>query len=988
MTGPEIYVVTRDIKAAAQGRETDILDALNIPWRNARPHIDCPYPEHGTGQSDWRWDDKKKRAFCTCNADNKADTVSDVVAKCEGLGDYEATKIRMAELLGRADLVKTKGGKGGQRQDAESLMNPPADQRDDSLPRAYLAHRLRVEPGAVLMPTTPSTGFRSLGYFDPPLTPGGKPIHVGDFPCCAFGMVGADGRRHAQRIYVAQSGQGKADLGRRDDGKTRDPKKSARVAEGDNTNGRAVLWGNPATADHVILGEGIETCAALALAFQAEVETGAVLVAAGVTANGIEAFDNYGAAKRITLAADRDELAIPSKPQPSRRGERAARNFGLRRHEALDIRIAMPGRPDTKFDWLDVLLADGATAVRAGIEGAARFTPTPGEIAAHAEKLDGEGELARITAECPLPEIYGTHLEYRRFGEDVWAHKSVTVGKGEDKEAIFVPVFTPFGITARLRYIGDDQAYGLRLVVFDMGGALRRLDVERTDLAKLGAAEARSVLFGAGLRTMDDGEKIVVECMKAAKPEREITVVRKPGWHDLDGMDAPVFVCPDGAVLGLPEGLSLELSVGAQLDRSVAQGGTLDGWKSAVAAAVSVPGCPHWTIGTIAAFVGPVIGLTGMDSAGINLSGLSSSGKTTGQRCAASAWSKPTTKGNTLFQTAKATVNSLEQMAARSNGTVLVLDELAHVSGKELGRIIYTLSAGVGKRRMTAAATVRESYTWTTFAVLSAETSLEEKVRKDDGEWTAGQAVRMADIDVTGIDRGVSAATLAKIDGVRTNFGHAGAAFVRALIAQGMHRDPQVIRDGANELARRIAGTEMNGGVPDSALIRAANVFALLTMAGGMAKQFGLLPSDVDIAGAIRWAWARFIKSSDAAALDPEQQAIANMQTWIAERWGITIHDLNAETRPIREAVGWFDDDAVYLPAHRLMEASGGTLKETEVGKALKARECLVRTKSPKHTFVDYVPRVGKLKAYVLSREEFGRGSERTGLKVVNGGRF
>ena len=68
MAEPETYVVTRDIKAVLQGRETEILDGLGIDWRRCTNsnHIECPYPTHG-GADDWRWDARKAKAFCTCN---------------------------------------------------------------------------------------------------------------------------------------------------------------------------------------------------------------------------------------------------------------------------------------------------------------------------------------------------------------------------------------------------------------------------------------------------------------------------------------------------------------------------------------------------------------------------------------------------------------------------------------------------------------------------------------------------------------------------------------------------------------------------------------------------------------------------------------------------------------------------------------------------------------------------------------------------------
>jgi hypothetical protein len=41
------YVPTGEAQKAVARHETEILDALGIPWRSGRPHIDCPYPSHG-----------------------------------------------------------------------------------------------------------------------------------------------------------------------------------------------------------------------------------------------------------------------------------------------------------------------------------------------------------------------------------------------------------------------------------------------------------------------------------------------------------------------------------------------------------------------------------------------------------------------------------------------------------------------------------------------------------------------------------------------------------------------------------------------------------------------------------------------------------------------------------------------------------------------------------------------------------------------------
>lgn len=568
------YVTTKAARDAIAGREAEIVRALGIRWpAGRRAHIDCPYPGHG-GAADWRLT-KTGQAICTCT-DGKGDSVFDVAMKVEGL-DFEAAKIRCVEIVGRTDLIRKRSKDGTfQKTDTDSLMSAPVDRREDALPRAYLAHRLGIKPAAVLMPATPVVGLRSLAYFDPPQG-NAKPTKVGSYPCAVFIQVDARGQKHAHRIYLATAGVGKADLGVRADGKRRDPKKSARNVDDASTAGRAVLWGDPESAPWCVLAEGVETAAAVALAFRPEIERGDLYVAAGVTAGGVEAFTPWASTARVTVAADRDEAPSSNRPTPSRRGERAARGFGARHAGRLTIAIALPGDPDTKTDWLDIHTASGSEAVRAGILAAAAYTPTPGETAEVSRHSDARAELAQVARDYPLPDFDGLSLSYRRNkGGKVWVHQEIETGE----TTVMVPVASPFGVIARLRFADDGDRYGLRVVVQDMGGRVRTIDVDRAAFARQTASETRSMLFGAGLRTASDGEHVVVKCLKAADPDREIAVVDRPGWHRREDDEDPFYVCPDGRVFGVAED-DLELSANARVGGRVARGGTLEGVASA-----------------------------------------------------------------------------------------------------------------------------------------------------------------------------------------------------------------------------------------------------------------------------------------------------------------------------------------------------------------------------------------------------------------------
>jgi hypothetical protein len=362
------YVLTQTILEAVKGHETTVLSALAIAWQDGAPHISCPYPNHSDDHPSWRWDERKARAFCTCI--ERSHSIFDVVMQVDVL-EFEAAKLRVAQILGRTDLIKRGDADRIQAMDAATLLRPPADQRDDQLGRGYLTHRLGVAPDEILMPSTFVVGWRSLPYYDPPTKRGGKPKLVDHFSCVVFDTLAPDGRRHAHRIYVADGGAGKAEVGIGPDGSPRDPKKSAKLAAGQSAAGCVVLWGDPASAHHLLVAEGIETAAALAFVHRTEIEAGDIAVAAALSAGGIRAFVPWPATRKVTVAADRDEDRRPD-DRGFKAGEKAARAFAQRHHERLEIRIGLPGDPGEDVDWLDVLRCAGMDAVRGGIAGARR----------------------------------------------------------------------------------------------------------------------------------------------------------------------------------------------------------------------------------------------------------------------------------------------------------------------------------------------------------------------------------------------------------------------------------------------------------------------------------------------------------------------------------------------------------------------------------------------------------------------------------------
>ena len=534
------------------------------------------------------------------------------------------------------------------------------------------------------------------------------------------------------------------------------------------------------------------------------------------------------------------------------------------------------------------------------------------------------------------------------------------------EKEVWLPVSSPLGVPALLRMADADDAYGLRVLVQDMSGQPRAVDFDRAELARLGASEIRARLLEAGLRVEGEGESVVVQVLKAAKPRDWIIVVSRPGWHRLP---EPVFVTPPGKRLVPRRVLRIELAASVKLPGWVSRAGTIEGWQEAVRVAVTAENCPHWTLSAAAEIAGVLVDLTRCETCGLNYSGNTSLGKTTGQQIAVSAWSSPKQSDGGLLKSMRSTENAVEVLARDSSGTILALDEMAHADGKVIDRMIYSLAGDVGKARLRPDSALRRSYTWSTFALVSGEKSLEQKIRDDGGQWTGGMAVRFPDVDVTGVNPSVAPDTINAVKQILVHYGHAGPAFVRALVANGLHREPDLLNERVKAMARTLAGAGA-----DSAKVRAATPFAFLAISSALAQQFGILPIEADVGGAIRWAWARFSGFADALALDPDRQALINIRQYVAERFDVTIKNVNAGSGTNnREAVAWYDDDAVYLPTNKIAEAAGGALKEQRIAAVLDKGGYLSRRGDKSRVAVRWVPKIGRVACYALRRSEFGR---------------
>jgi hypothetical protein len=163
----------------------------------------------------------------------------------------------------------------------------------------------------------------------------------------------------------------------------------------------------------------------------------------------------------VICAADRDENKAGA---GDRRGERSARHLALflafEERSPVRTMIALPGKPGSNTDFLDLLRAEGREAVRVAILAAAPFQPTPEELEEFKNRGARKSEIEGIADRYPLPPLIGLRIKYRHTEDNrVWLHKYAGFDKETD-EHLWDPVSSPFGALVLLETADRNRLMG------------------------------------------------------------------------------------------------------------------------------------------------------------------------------------------------------------------------------------------------------------------------------------------------------------------------------------------------------------------------------------------------------------------------------------------------------------------------------------------------------------------------------------------------
>jgi len=288
--------------------------------------------------------------------------------------------------------------------------------------------------------------------------------------------------------------------------------------------------------------------------------------------------------------------------------------------------------------------------------------------------------------------------------------------------------------------------------------------------------------------------------------------------------------------------------------------------------------------------------------------------------------------GPSFCRTWRTTSNGLEGAAKMHTGTMLALDEVGEVNPKDLYESAYALVNGHGKTRANIRGEARQVSRWRVLVLSTGEVTIASRMAAGGYEAKAGQALRLLDVPITGtygawdeLHGLASGAALSDAirDGATRHYGHAGRAFVAALIKH--------FADGL-ELSGRLEAIINKFGAAAGQETRGARVFALCALAGELATGAGIVPwQPGQAANAAMQAFTLWRDQRATGGRNAEDVAILRAVNDFIERHGDSrFSDIVKDdtARPVINRAGYLDKSG----ASTIYLFTSGGLREATTG--------------------------------------------------------
>ncbi|WP_241762800.1 DUF927 domain-containing protein [Aromatoleum aromaticum] len=481
----------------------------------------------------------------------------------------------------------------------------------------------------------------------------------------------------------------------------------------------------------------------------------------------------------------------------------------------------------------------------------------------------------------------------RKLRPGVWHHGMSKPKKEEMPVPVDSWVCGPLHIEAQT-FDGTGNNFG-RLLRFKNTAGHWRAWAMPMELLRGDGSDLRGELLAMGLEIDPFARQSLARYLQERAPKKRVRCALQVGWC------GNVFVLPD-AVIG-PDAGSVIFQSGERGHEEHGQAGTLDGWRSEIAA--RAVGNPLFLLALAAAFAGPLLKRTNTEGGGLHFVGDSSTGKTTILEAACSVWGGPGYR-----RSWRATANGMEGAAALFNDCLLALDEISECDPREVGAIVYSLGNGRGKQRASRTGAARAVTRWAAFIISTGERTIGTTMAEGGHRTKAGQAVRLLDLpaarrfgcfdDLHGMATGTALSDAIKRAATQ-HHGRAGRAFLDRLTHDG--------RDFAALLERFKALPAFNPPDTEGQDKRAAGRFALLALAGELATEYGITGwpegAATEAAGTGFRAW----RAMRGRGNDERRQILDRLAGFLERHGDSRFSDWTADGVMVRDRAGWWKPD-------------------------------------------------------------------------------
>lgn len=295
--------------------------------------------------------------------------------------------------------------------------------------------------------------------------------------------------------------------------------------------------------------------------------------------------------------------------------------------------------------------------------------------------------------------------------------------------------------------------------------------------------------------------------------------------NPLPGLDEALHCAENKFILFYPEQGTPDLS------KTLTVSGDFEIWQNVIAA---ISEFPSVMIVLYAALVPPLLEVLGLPNFVVDLSGVTSTGKTTALMVAASVWGNPDTRSShSLIGNWDSTRVFIERRSAIFNGLPFILDDTKQAKyPADVGKVIYDVSSGQSRGRGSKTG-IQQMTTTRTVLITSGEAPAVS--------FTQDGGTRARTITLWGQPFGETTAATGTLvnklrDGILENYGHLGPRFVSEIVRRSAEHNAwkQRLKQIRQSYQERLGDNPLAN--------RLSEYWAIISMIGELVHEWRLLP--------------------------------------------------------------------------------------------------------------------------------------------------